>query len=653
MPAVSGMIRAMAAVPRVHLANPKKNAGEISALLDIAQERGAQLVVFPELSLTGYTCADLFMQDTLLTAAREALADLAAQDRGELVFIVGLPLEMAGRLYNVAAVIHRGDVHIVPKEHLPSHGEFQERRWFAPGHTAPDHVRLPGVGRLLEDTALVARQPLIDCGSFTLGVEICEDLWSPQAPSSMLCMRGATVIANLSAGSELMGKHAQRRRLIAEQSARCCCGYVYANAGYGESTTDLVFSGYAGIYENGEALAETERFARAASYTLADIDVSRLRFKRRQMPSFCEAADQSAPGSAESGPYNTPTLSAPPFPEGPLCRPLERLPFVPKDDALLHEALMIQTQALLTRMEHIRTQKLVVGVSGGLDSTLALLAAAYAFTRAGWDRRGIIGITMPGFGTGKRTRGNADRLMEQIGCTCLTIPIGAAVTQHFADIGQDADVHDVCYENSQARERTQIVMDYANKAGALALGTGDLSELALGFCTYNGDHMSMYNLNGSVTKTLIRPLAAYCARLLGDAIVPIVQDIIDTPVSPELIPGKEGELTQRTEETLGDYALHDFFLYHMLDSGASPKKLYALACQAFDGAYAPEVILRALRTFVRRFFTQQFKRSAMPDGPKVSPVSLSPRGDWRMPSDAQMQLWMDEVESLSHVQSLS
>ena len=646
MPAVSGMIRAMAAVPRVHLANPKKNAEEISALLDIAQERGVQLAVFPELSLTGYTCGDLFMQDTLLTAAREALATLAAQERGDMVFIVGLPLEMEGRLYNVAAVVHCGDVYIVPKEYLPSHGEFQERRWFAPGHTAPERVKLPGIGRLFEDAALVSRHPRIDCGSFTLGVEICEDLWSPQAPSSLLCMRGATIIANLSAGSELMGKHAQRRRLIAEQSARCCCGYLYANAGYGESTTDLVFSGYAGICENGDVLAETERFARESACTIADIDVSRLRFRRRQTPSFFEAADLHGASCADDGPYDTPSLSVPPFPEGPLCRPLERLPFVPGDEALLHEALMIQTQALLTRMEHVRTRKLVVGVSGGLDSTLALLCAAYAFSRAGWDRRGIIGITMPGFGTGKRTRGNADRLMEQIGCTCLTIPIGPAVTQHFADIGQDADVHDVCYENSQARERTQIVMDYANKAGALALGTGDLSELALGFCTYNGDHMSMYNLNGSVTKTLIRPLTAYCARLLGESIVPIVRDILDTPISPELIPGKEGELTQRTEETLGDYALHDFFLYHMMDSGAGPKKLYALARQAFDGEYAPDVILRVLRTFVRRFFTQQFKRSAMPDGPKVSPVSLSPRGDWRMPSDAQMQLWLDEVDSL-------
>ena len=635
LPVVSGMVRAMAAVPKVHLANPKKNAEEIAALLDIADSQGAELCVFPELSLTGYTCGDLFFQPALLQGAKDAL-DTLMKKKVRTTYVVGLPLEIGGRLYNCAAVVSAGHAVIVPKTHIPNDGGFGERRWFAPGETACGSVYLADTPM---DNIRLATQPLILCGGFTLGVEICEDFWVPNPPSAELAMRGATIIANPSASCALAGRHAARKEALKAHSARCMCGYVYAGAGYGESTTDMVFSGHAGVYENGDLLAENRRFARESSYAIADIDVERLTYKRAMRPSFWQqtahtASVQLVPVSGEEARR--------------LMRPLSTLPFLREEnqDEFLLDALNIQAQGLIRRMEQIRTKKLVVGVSGGLDSTLALLSAAYAYELAGWDKQGIVGITMPGFGTGTRTKGNAEKLMERIGCTMLTIPIGPAVTQHFSDIGHSADVHDVCYENSQARERTQIIMDYANKIGGLVLGTGDLSEVALGWCTYNGDHMSMYNLNGSVPKTLMRSMVAYAAGLLGEDIMPVAQDILDTPVSPELIPGENGEIAQKTEETLGAYELHDFFLWHMMDSGSGPRRLYALACQAFEGQQPREEILRALRTFIRRFFTQQFKRSAMPDGPQVTPVSLSPRGSWHMPSDAQMQLWMDEADSL-------
>ena len=638
MPVVSGMIRTMAAVPRVHLANPKKNAEEIAALLDIADEKGVQLCVFPELSLTGYSCGDLFMQPALLNAALRALDELAARET-KTTFVVGLPLEIGGRLYNCAAIVYGHVVFIIAKTNIPDDGGFCERRWFSGGKTIQRYCEIPGLDA---ENHLIPHDQVIDCGGFMLGVEICEDLWVPNPPSCTLAMRGATVIANLSASNALAGKHTARRAAIKAHSARCMCGYVYASAGYGESTTDMVFSGHAGVYENGDLLAENERFSRESSYVVADIDVERLGYKRRMRPSFWQDDDQD-----EHAPLFLATSS---FSETPLMRPLSVLPFLPggeEQNEFLLDALNIQAQGLIRRMEQIRTKKLVVGVSGGLDSTLALLSAAYAYSLAGWDKQGIVGITMPGFGTGTRTKGNAEKLMERIGCTMLTIPIGPAVTQHFADIGQSMDVHDICYENSQARERTQIIMDYANKIGALVLGTGDLSEVALGWCTYNGDHMSMYNLNGSVPKTLMRSMVAYAARLLGEDIVPVAQDILDTPVSPELLPGKNGEIAQKTEETLGAYELHDFFLWHMMDAGAGPEKLFVMACQTFDGMHSKAEILRALRTFIRRFFTQQFKRSAMPDGPQVTPVSLSPRGSWHMPSDVQMQLWLDEADALS------
>jgi len=609
MSCVSGMIRTMAAVPRVHLANPKKNAEEIAALLDIADEKGVQLCVFPELSLTGATCGDLFFQPALLEQAKDALKALIERDT-KTVFVVGLPLDIGGKLHSCAAVIAEKTLTLVPMD------SPMTARCFAPASGACESVSLFG------QTVPVCAQPVFDFGRFTFGL-------TPDC--------GAQLIAYPYAKPAIAGAHDCLERSFLNKSEEQLCAMICAGAGYGESTTDMVFPGHAGVYECGELLAQNERFARASSYAIADIDAERIAFKRRARPFVTPVTGDIIPLCAVSSKADR------------LLRPLSPLPFLPKEgdsDAYFKDALAIQAQGLIRRMEHIRTTKLVLGVSGGLDSTLALLSAAYAYELAGWDKADIVGITMPGFGTGTRTKGNAERLMELIGCTTLTIPIGPAVTQHFADIGQSMDVHDICYENSQARERTQIIMDYANKIGALVLGTGDLSEVALGWCTYNGDHMSMYNLNGSVPKTLMRSMVAYAARLLGETIVPVVQDIIDTPVSPELLPGVNGEIAQKTEETLGAYELHDFFLWHMMDAGASPRKLYAMACQAFEGEYDEKAILKALSTFVRRFFTQQFKRSAMPDGPQVTPVSLSPRGSWHMPSDAQMQLWMDEVNTL-------
>jgi len=609
MSLVSGMIRTMAAVPHVHLANPKKNAEEISALLDTAEQNGVQLCVFPELSLTGCTCGDLFFQPALLEDAQEALRSLLEKDV-KTAFIVGLPLEAGGKLFNCSAVIANKALTLVPMDNAMT------ARWFAPAAGAPGSVSLFG------QTVSLCRRPLFDCGSFTFGL-------------SHDC--GAQLIAYPYARAAVAGAHTRLERSFLSTSEEQLCALICAGAGYGESTTDMVFPGHAGVYECGGLLFQNERFARSASFVIADVDVQRIAFKRRSRPCAAQGADTVIALSVCSRGADG------------LLRPLSALPFLPaagEEDAFLLDALAIQAQGLIRRMEHIRTKKLVLGVSGGLDSTLALLSAAYAYDLAGWDKKGIVGITMPGFGTGTRTKGNAEKLMERIGCTMHTIPIGPAVTQHFADIGQSMDVHDICYENSQARERTQIIMDYANKIGALVLGTGDLSEVALGWCTYNGDHMSMYNLNGSVPKTLMRSMVAYAAKLLGEDIVPVAQDIIDTPVSPELLPGVGGEIAQKTEETLGAYELHDFFLWHMMDSGSSPRRLYAMACQVFEGEHAPGEILRALKTFVRRFFTQQFKRSAMPDGPQVTPVSLSPRGSWHMPSDAQMQLWMDEANAI-------
>ena len=588
------MLRVMAASPRVHLCDPQANLREIEALLHTADERGVSLCVFPRLCLTGSTCGDLLLHEPLLCAARKALIEAASLDV-RAAFVLSLPLEIGGFVRVCTAVVSQGQIYYAPED-----------------AQAAESLPLGGD---------IYAQPLLE-GMFLLG----------DISVSLTGACDALIHVLPCAQADYQGLHARSLTQLAAQSD--ACALIHAGAGYGESTTDHVYSGFCAVYECGQMLAQSERFSLSSRFAIADVDADRLRHKRRLGL------------NASSRPVIRLPLPKTQT-DGKLLRPLSPLPFLPTDnaDAQLQELLDMQALALITRMECIRSRSVVLGVSGGLDSTMALLAAAYAFDRAGWDRSGIIGISMPGFGTGTRTRNNADALMERLGCTAMTIPIGAAVSQHFDDIGQSPDVHDICYENSQARERTQIVMDYANKVGALAMGTGDLSELALGWCTYGGDQMSMYNLNGSLPKTLMRALVAHAAMQLGAQ--DVAQDILDTPVSPELIPSSEGELRQRTEDTLGSYELHDFYLWHMMDSGASPRRLFALACHAFDGRFERREILRTLTLFIRRFFTQQFKRSAMPDGPKLTAVSLSPRGGLAMPSDAGAALYLRELDELS------
>ncbi len=627
MASICGMLRTAVATPRVHLAHPAKNAQEILSLLKDADAKGASLCVFPELSLTGATCGDLFYQDALLDAARDALVSLLKADIGA-AFIVGLPLEMDGRLYDCAAVACGDALAFVPKL-------WPDSRWFAPGETAPDFVRFGGC----DVPVLRGEEAVLACGDFAFGVCVGDDLSAPFSPAAQLCANGALLIANPAAEQERVYGASRRCDRLTFVSRQLACAVAHAGAGFGESTTDAVYGGYAGVFEAGDALAVREGLRREGAVTLADADLSRLRFKRRQSGLY-------AASFASAAPYALDTPAA--KDAGGLLRPASSLPFIPaaqEMDERCREILAIQAQGLLTRLMHIGAAKLVIGVSGGLDSTLALLVAAHACDLAGWPRENIVAITMPGLGTSSRTHDNAESLSSLLSCTALEIPIAPAVAQHFADIGQDPDKHDICYENSQARERTQILMDYANKVGGIVLGTGDLSELALGFCTYNGDQMSMYNVNGSIPKTLMRPLVAVISRDLGADVHRVVMDVVNTPVSPELVPGKE-EISQKTEELLGSYDLHDFFLYHMMDSGASPKKLFTLAKHAFAGQFGDDVILKALDTFVRRFFTQQFKRSAMPDGAAATGVSLSPRGGFVAPSDAQRALWVAEVDAL-------
>lgn len=632
-------VRVGSAVPRVYVADCKKNVNQIVSLIDQAAKKGVQLLVFPELCLTGYTCGDLFLQPTLLDSVCTALKAVA--DASPIVSIIGLPLSVSGRLYNCAAVVGNGNIYgIVPKTHLPNYSEFYESRWFASAlDTDVKEISL------FSKPIPFGRDLIFDANGTQFGIEICEDLWVPSPPSAALAMAGAQLIFNPSAGNEVVTKHRYRTQLISQQSARCMAGYVYAGAGYGESTTDMVFSGYAGIYENGRMLEENERFNRGDSLVCADVDVNRLHFQRQRNRSFFSPSPLA---------FRHIAVNMPPYQSGQLLRFISALPFVPTGDERhqrSHEIIAIQSQALLTRLEAINCKKGVIGVSGGLDSTLTLLVACYAMRLAGWDNKGVIGITMPGFGTGNRTLCNSRALMQELGCTLREISINASVSQHFEDIGHDPSVYDTTYENAQARERTQIIMDVANKECALALGSGDLSELALGWCTYNGDQMSMYNTNGGVPKTLIKHLVHYMGHeIFGGEVAKIIDDILDTPISPELIPSTKDELSQRTEDILGAYALHDFFLYHMMDSGSGPQKLFFMARKAFDGMYSEKEIFSALSTFVHRFFMQQFKRSAMPDGPKIGTVSLSPRGDWRMPSDASAALWKEELSHITYAQ---
>lgn len=636
-----GYFRVGAAVPNVKIGNVDYNLNGISELVKEADAKECDAIVFPELSVTGYTCADLFEQPLLLQKAAEGVITLAAETASyPVLFAVGCPVLAHGRRYNCAVIIVGGKIlGIVPKSHIPNYGEFYEKRWFQTGKDISGDIINFGGRRVPFGTDL-----LFEYKGVKIGVEICEDLWVPNPPSTKLCVGGADIILNLSASDELIGKHDYLKKLIAQQSARCRCGYVYSSAGWGESTTDLVFAGNAIISEDGSLLDSEQRFFTAPEMVIKDIDVEKLRNDRAKFSTYFD--DSVVPNS-----LRIETMVCQEIPKSPL--PSEKVdpePFVPFDEGKLkthcEEIINIQARGLMQRLNVIHCHKAVIGISGGLDSTLALLVAVSAFDHLDLDRKGIIGITMPGAATTSRTHNNAVALMRALGVTDMEIPIGKAVAQHFADIGQDPTNYDITFENSQARERTQILMDVSNKENAIVIGTGDMSELALGWCTYNGDHMSMYGVNASVPKTLVRHLVKWYAGELGGKAEEILLDIVDTPISPELVPSGTDEISQKTEDVVGPYELHDFFLYHLLRNSFSPRKIYWLALRAFKNRYNAKTILKWMKNFYKRFFTQQFKRSCMPDGPKVGSVCLSPRGDWRMPSDASFTLWMNEVEAL-------
>ena len=637
-----GFVKVAAAVPQVAVADCARNAERIVALAQQAARRGVELVAFPELAVTGYTCADLFLQPALLDAADEALGEIMRQTRKlPLALIVGLPLRHEDRLYNCAAVVTQGRLlGVVPKSYIPNYAEFYEARWFASG-AGIEEERITAAGQ----EADFGTELTFAVNGAEFGIEICEDLWVASPPSSRLALNGAKLIFNLSASPEGVGKHAYLRELVAQQSARTHTAYVYCSAGFGESSTDLVFAGNGLIAENGTMLAQAARFSLDEQLTVADVDIERLEFERRRNTSFRMREEAGESTVIEMELPDALKASA-------LDRRVDPMPFVPADEAhrseRCEEIFQIQSHGLARRLAHTGCRCAVVGISGGLDSTLALLVTVRTFDKLGLDRRGILGITMPGFGTTDRTYRNALKLMEGLGVTVREIPIRDACLQHFRDIGLPESDRSAAYENAQARERTQILMDVANMEGGLVIGTGDLSELALGWATYNGDQMSMYGVNASVPKTLVRHLVRWAADTERDgATRATLLDIIDTPVSPELLPAdREGNIAQKTEDLVGPYELHDFFLYNFVRAGFRPAKIAFLAEQAFAGSYDRETIVKWLRVFFRRFFAQQFKRSAMPDGPKVGSVSLSPRGDWRMPSDASAALWLRELEEL-------
>ena len=640
-----GFICVAAGTPKIRVADCRHNAEQIFTMMREADMQGVKILALPELCLTGYTCGDLFLQDTLLDGAAEGLRTILEATRHlEVLTALGMPVRAGGKLYNCAVVIQKGEIlAVAPKTYLPNYGEFYEKRWFESGESLDGHMSasLPAADSATTYTGL--GQSIIDCPAvpgLKVGVEICEDLWAPDPPSRRLAEAGATVILNLSASNEVVGKAAYRRQLAVGQSGRLCCGYVYADAGEGESTTDLVFAGHNMIAENGAMLAES-RFT--AGLTIADIDVQRLTYERRRLTPFPALRDT---GLCWSEAEFTPCVTK-------IRRYVSPTPFIPENAAdragRCEEILTIAALGLKKRLEHTGARTAVVGLSGGLDSTLALLVTALAMGMLHRPASDIVAITMPCFGTTDRTKNNAVLLAERMGATLRTIPIGDTVRSHFRDIGHDPEVHDVTYENAQARERTQVLMDVANETGGLVIGTGDLSELALGWATYNGDHMSMYGVNASIPKTLVRHLVDYAARdnlKKDEELTHVLEDILDTPVSPELLPAVQGQIVQRTEDLVGPYELHDFFLYYALRWGFGPRKILRLAELAFHRAYSREVILKWLKSFYRRFFVQQFKRSCLPDGPKVGSVALSPRGDWRMPSDAAARLWLEELEGI-------
>lgn len=714
-----GFIRVAAATPRVKVADVDANVEEICRMAEIAENEQVSILAFPELSVTGYSCGDLFAQELLVSRAEEGVKRLKTFSRGKsLTLVVGVPVRVRGSLYNCAAVIQNGSLKgIVPKIYLPTYNEFYESRWFSSGCDFLSDT-LSAYGRI-EDNAKDCSSPaagaeisyaghkvnvypnmLFNVGRATLAIEICEDLWTPIPPSSHHALAGAQIIVNLSASNEVLMKHQYRKQLISQQSARTISAYVYSSCGYGESTQDVVYAGSSLIYENGSLMAENKRFSLEAGMICADIDIDKLSVLRQKESTFHSVAPDGTCDGLDARRYFTVASgdgAATDF-EKCLRRHIDPHPFVPGNaaerDERCREITDIQVIGLATRLAHIHSQTAVIGISGGLDSTLALIVTVLAFDKLGWDRKRIIGITMPGLGTTTRTHSNASDLMAALGVTSLEIPIGKAVAQHFSDIGQNPEVQDVTYENSQARERTQILMDVANKENGIVVGTGDLSELALGWATYNGDHMSMYAVNASIPKTLVRYLVGWaaenhfesdvavaagrgavgaCGGIVGAAgdesacggvedrgtlpetsrenvaghkrsVREILMDIIDTPVSPELKPAdSEGNITQKTEDLVGPYELHDFFLYHIFRFGAKPSKVYFLARKAFEGVYDDATILKWLNTFIRRFFAQQFKRSCLPDCPKVGSVSLSPRGDWRMPSDAWRTIFLNDL----------
>lgn len=641
-----GFIKIAAATPDLHVADCAYNTSEIVKLAKEAAAKGAKLITFPELCLTGYTCGDLFLQETLLEGALDAL-NTVCRETAELaaVIVVGLPLRVRGKLYNVAAVVNAGDVlAFVPKTHLPNYSEFYEQRHFVSADTLSGGMEGVDVKNADGEAICVplVTDSIFQCDEqplFTFGVEICEDLWVPNPPSTALAQMGAHIIVNLSASDEIIGKAGYRRDLVRQQSGRLLCAYLYADAGFGESTQDLVFAGHDLIAENGALLSESKMFSQGIIY--ADIDLQRLAHERQRMNTF---------ESIEGGVFS---FSLEPVENDLADRTFPRTPFVPANKALrderCEEILTLQATGLATRLRHTHAKTAVVGLSGGLDSTLALIVLVHAFDMLELDRKGILAVTMPCFGTTARTKGNAEKLAEAYGVTLETVDIKAAVDQHFMDIGQSKDDLSVTFENGQARMRTLVLMNLANKNGGMVVGTGDLSELALGWATYNGDHMSMYGVNGSIPKTLVKYLVEWVANhKVDDASRLTLLDIVDTPISPELIPADEnGNIKQKTEDLVGPYELHDFFLYHFLRFGSHPSKIYFLAQKAFAGIYDNATVKKWLYTFCRRFFQQQFKRSCLPDGPKVGSVSLSPRGDWRMPSDAVSRLWLEEIERIN------
>lgn len=644
----NGFIKVAAAIPSVKVADCSYNVQQIESLIAMAEGKGVEVIVFPELCITGYTCQDLFKQTLLLEQAETSVLMLLDFTRKlDIISIVGVPVVVGDLLLNCAAVIQKGDLlGLVPKTYLPNYSEFYEKRWFASSQDLqPSEIRFAG------NKIVVTPQPTLfrTCDGAMFGVEICEDVWAPVPPSCNLALSGADIIFNLSASDELIGKHDYLKGLLAQQSARMISGYVYSGCGFGESTQDVVYGGNAIAYENGQLLAESERFVLDSQLIITQIDVEKIRNERRTNSTYINAQR-----GHDSRIVNAHTVMPRDF---ELIRDVDPHPFIPKTDDMeksCDEIFSIQVAGLAKRLVHTGCKTVVVGISGGLDSTLALLVCVRTFDKLQLSRKGIVGVTMPGFGTTDRTYNNAVNLMKSLGITLREISIADAVKQHFNDIGHDINVHDVTYENSQARERTQILMDLSNQLGALVIGTGDLSELALGWATYNGDHMSMYGVNAGVPKTLIKYLVKFVAMSEdSDETRSILLDIIDTPISPELIPADEaGNITQKTEDLVGPYELHDFFLYHIIRFGYRPSKIFMLARKAFDGSnpeapfYDDETIKKWLTIFLRRFFNQQFKRSCLPDGPKVGSVSLSPRGDWRMPSDASSALWLKECEQI-------